>query len=607
MARSAQPHVFLGFLVAFACGGALAATASAGEILPKAHAPTMVPAAGETIAKPSERAIRTGIAGKFLSGRFARQNQDVKKAAEFINGSLAEDPNNLGLQQDAMRLNLLAGNMDVATDLAKKLAAAKENDPLIASLLMLESVKAGDYAKAKTIITAAPEMGLFGLIRPVMLEWLAIGAKEKKSAVNLQAAIDKSGFFAPFITYHSALMNDLLGQSALAEAAYTKATADAATAPYRVVEAFANFYARNGKAADAQRVFDAYAKANPSSTLLPGKITAGEVPKPLVADARAGLAEVFFTTASLLFGDDGAQDTFLYLRIALELRPNLPPGQLMLANLHEQVEDYPQAIKIYDGIEPGSVFHRRAAVRKALNLEALGDKAKAVELLDAVAKQYPEDATALITKGDLLRDSEDYTGATAAYGVAITRSEPLKAADWPLLYARGISSERSGDWNAAEADFTRALTLSPNQPDVLNYLGYSWLVAGKNITKAREYLDIAVAARPNDGHIIDSVGWAHYLSGDFAGAVQMFERAIQVMPDDTTVNDHLGDAYWRAGRHTEAHYQWERALTFKPDKDAEAALRTKLDKGLPEFMPASAQKDKPASVAETNADKPQIH
>lgn len=574
-----------------------APAAPMGEALPKAAASAPAAASAQT--------IRSGVAGKFLSGRFARQNQDVKKAAEYINASLADDPSNLGLAQDAMRLNLLAGNMEVATELAKKLAAAKENDPLIASLLMLESVKGGDYAKAKTLIQDAPGIGLFGLIRPVMLEWLAIGAGQSKGPVSLQAAIDKSGFFAPFILYHSALMNDQLGFAAQAEAAYTKSTADAATAPYRVVEAFANYYQRAGKPAEAQRVFDAYAKANPNSTLLPGKVNAGEVAKPLVPDARAGLAEVFFTTASLLFGDDAAQDTFLYLRIALELRPNLPPGQLMLANLYEQVQNYPEAIKVYDGIAEGSVFYRRAQVRKALNYEALGQKDKAVELLDAVAAATPEDATALITKGDLLRDAEDYTAAAAAYGTAITRSEPLKAADWPLLYARGISYERAGNWSAAEADFNRALVLSPNQPDVLNYLGYSWLVAGKNVAKAREYLEAAVAARPNDAHIIDSVGWAHYLTGDFTTAVTMFERAIQMLPDDATVNDHLGDSYWRVGRKTEARYQWERALAFNPEKELEAEIRTKLDKGLAAFAPPA---EKPASVAERNgSDKPQVH
>lgn len=539
---------------------------------------------GETLTKP-EASVRTGIAGSFLSGRFASQNKDLKQAAKYINASLGRDPNNPALKAEALRLNVLAGNMDTAIDLAKKLAADGENDPLIASLRMLEEVKAGNFAQAQQVVTAAPSTGLFGLIKPAISQWIAIGTGDAKAPVSLQAAIDKAGFFAPFLTYHNALMNDVLGIRAEAEAAYTKATKDPAVTPYRVTQALANFYARTGRAEQAQQVFDAYAKANPNSLLVPEKMAVGaSAPSPLVSSARDGLAEVYFTTASLLFSDDSAQDTFLYLRIALELRPNLPPGQLMLANLYEQVGDYAQAIKVYDAIDADTVFARRAQVRKALNYEAIGDKERAIELLDALSKRYPADASALITKGDMLREAKDFSDAASAYSAAVARSEPLTRDDWPLLYARGISQERAGDWNAAEKDFTRALSLEPNQPDVLNYLAYSWLTQNKNLVKAREYLEIASAARPDDAHIIDSVGYAYLLAGDFKKAVELFERAIQKMPDDATVNEHLGDAYWRVGRQTEARFQWERALTFKPEKEVEQALRAKIDKGLGAFV-----------------------
>lgn len=595
MAHPAQVLKFLGILVLFASGVANAAAAQSGD---KAAENAPVASNGaETLAKPAP--VQTGIAGNFLSGRFARQNQDLTAAAKYINASLERDPANLQLRQEALRLNLLAGNMDVALSLAQGLANDGENDPLIASLRMLDFAKAGDYAQAKKTIDNAPGTGLFGLIRPVILQWIAIGAGEVKAPVSMQAAIDKSGFFAPFLTYHGALMNDVLGHKAEAEASYLKANNDAGVTPYRVVQALANFYARQGKWADAQRVFDAYAAANPNSSLIPEKMTGGDAPAALVADAKAGLAEVFFTTASLLFSDESSQDTFLYLRIALDLRPDLPPAQLMLANLYEQIGDYPQAIKVYDSIADNTVFYRRAQVRKALNYEALGDKPRALELLDTVSKRFGDDISALITKGDLLRDSEDYAGAITAYSAAISRSEPLKPADWPLLYARGISYERAGNWPSAEADLVRALELEPNQPDVLNYLGYSWLTMNKNVSKAREYLDIASAARPEDGNIADSVGWAHYMLGDFAYAVEMLERAVQLIPDNAVINDHLGDAYWRVGRQTEARYQWERALTLKPDKDAERDLRAKLDHGLAPITaePAHSRSDAAAPAA----------
>jgi tetratricopeptide (TPR) repeat protein len=565
------------------------------KITPIAPAAPATAPAGETLVKPSD--VRPGLAGSFLSGRFAKKNQDLKEAAKYLSDTLARDPNNEALQAETMRMHLLAGNIDIATDLAHKLAKNKNNEPLVASLLMLEAVKANDFASAKTIIDGSTNTGLFGLIRPVMLEWINVAADDKKHAVDMKGAIDKAGFFAPFINYHTALMNDVLGNATAASAAYTKANTDPAVTPYRVVEAIANFHERQGDWDKAQADYDAYAKANPQSTLLPEKLVKGDAPKPLVGNAKEGLAELFFTTASILFGEDATQDTFLYLRIALELKPNLPPAQLMLANLYEQVEDYKSAIATYDLIPEGSVFYRRAQIRKALNEEALGQKDKAVALLDSLAKKYPNDGTALITKGDMQRDAKDYSGAAATYTDAIARTEPLAAGDWPLLYARGISYERNNEWDKAEADFNRALKLSPDQPDVLNYLAYSWLTMGKNLTQAREYLETASAQRPDDAHIIDSVGWAFYLSGDFKSAVEQFERAVDLMPDDPTVNDHLGDAYYRIGRTTEAKYQWERVLTTKPDKDVAEAVNEKLKNGLPTFVAPAELKPQSAGNA----------
>jgi tetratricopeptide (TPR) repeat protein len=564
--------------------------------------PAAAASAGETLAK-REPEVRPGLAGSFLSGRFAKQNQDLKEAARFLTETLAHDPENAALQQETMRMQLLAGDIPAATVLARKLSANRvQGDPLVACLLMLERVQANDFVEAKRIIEQAPTAGLFGLIRPVMVEWIDVAANPRKSVVDMRASIEKAGFFAPFLNYHSALMNDVLGNKPAAAAAYMKANIDPAVTPYRVIEAIANFNTRQGKWDEAQALYDAYAKANPQSSLIAGRLVPAQTPKPLVGDAKQGLAELFFTTASILFGEDATQDTFLYLRIALELKPNLPPAQLMLANLYEQVEDYKQAVATYDTIPEGSVFYRRAQVRKALNHEALGQKDKAFSLLDKLADRYPDDASALITKGDMLRDAKEYDDAADAYSRAIERTQPLSTADWPLLYARGISRERAGDWDGAEADFLQALTLQPEQPDVLNYLAYSWLTMNKNILQAREYLEIASSQRPDDAHIIDSVGWAYYLAGDFPAAVAKFERAIELLPDDVTVNDHLGDAYWRVGRQTEARYQWERVLNFKPEQDVADTVRAKLESGLPDFVAPPPQVS--AEAAKSARSKP---
>lgn len=537
-------------------------------------------AAGETL---QEAPIQTGLAGSFLSSRFARHHEDLAQAAKFLNESVARDPQNEELALEALRTNLLAGDMPQSLALATQLAPLSKTDSLIASLLMLKAVEEGDYVKAQQVISTSTESGLFGIVRPVILQWLALGAGSAKAPVDMQAAIEKSGFFAPFITYHVALMNDVLGSEVAARAAYSKTSADPTVTPYRVVEAVANFYARRGEWEKAQAAFDAYAKANPDSSLIPPALNANKAaPTPMIANAKDGLAELFFTTASILFGEDATQDTFLYLRVALELKPDLPPAQLMLANLYEQVEDYEAAIATYDSIAPGSVFYRRGQIRKALNFEALGKKREAIALLDKTAAANPNDTIAVITKGDMLREQEKFADAAAAYSDAIRRADPLKSSDWPLLYARGISYERAEQWDKAEADFTRALELEPGQPDVLNYLAYSWLTMDKNVDKAREYLEIAVQARPEEPHILDSAGYGEYLSGNYEKAVEYLEKAVELMPDDPTINDHLGDAYWRVGRKAEAQFSWQRALNNKPDEALEKTLKDKLANGLPE-------------------------
>lgn len=570
------------FLAFFMSALVAAPAALADDLRNNAKNERKVSAIGEALQKPD---VQPGLAGSFLSSRFARNHEDLGEAAKYLGETLAKDPTNERLMHEAMRMNLLAGNSKQAIALAKKLEADAKTDPLVSTLLMLDAVQKHDFKQAKNIVAKTSQAGLYGIIRPAIDEWLKIGAGETVGEATLQDAIDKSGFFAPFLTYHLALMNDVLGNDALAKEAYLKASVDPAITPYRVVEALANFYARQGQWAKAQEVFDQYAMANPDSSLIPDRLkpTDREV-VPLVADVNEGLAEVFFTTASILFGEESSQDTFLYLRVALTLRPNLPPAQLMLANLYEQVEDYQEAILTYDTIPEGTVFYRRAQIRKALNYEAMGKRDTAIKLLERVAKKFPKDNSALITKGDMLREQEQYELAAGAYTDAIARAEPLKNSDWPLLYARGISFERDGEWGKAEEDFKRALKLEPNQPDVLNYLAYSWLMMNKNITQAREYLEIALSARPEDAHIIDSMGWAEYLAGNYPKAVEHFERAVEIMPDDPTVNEHLGDAYWRVGRQIEAKFQWQRALNFKPDKATAEIIRGKLENGMSPFM-----------------------
>jgi tetratricopeptide (TPR) repeat protein len=535
-----------------------------------------------------------GLAGSFLSSRFAKQHQDIAEAAKYMTRALKRDPGNIALQQEAMRALVKAGDLKEATAFAHTLTRTQAQDPLVATLLMIEQYQQGNFAKARKAMELPADRGLFGVIKPAIDQWLAIAHGGLTSPVTMQVAIDKSGFFGPFLTYHAALMNDLLGFSDIARKQYALASTDASVVPYRVVEAYANFYLRQEERAKAQQLFDTYAAENPESNLIPEPFARDAMPRPLVANAGEGLAELFFSTASILFGEELTGESFLYLRLALALRPDLPPAQLMLANIYETNKEYKEAIRIYESIKPGNVFYRRGQLRRALNLEAMGRIDEAIESLKELAEAYPNDESALITLGDIKREQKQYERSIEYYSLAMSRIEQrlgkLRATDWPLYYARGVASERAGMWNAAERDFYAALKLEPNQPDVLNYLGYSWVIQGKNMEKAQEYIELALSAKPDDPHILDSMGWAYYMRGDYAKAIEYLERAADIMPQDITINDHLGDAYWQTGRQVEASYQWQRALNFKPEGEEAERIREKLARGLPSTNTNGARK-----------------
>ncbi len=179
-------------------------------------------------------------------------------------------------------------------------------------------------------------------------------------------------------------------------------------------------------------------------------------------------------------------------------------------------------------------------------------------------------------QGSLLRAQGHAAQAVAAYDQAVARTPRPTKGNWPLFYARGIALEQAHRWPQAQADFEHALALSPDQPFVLNYLGYAWTEQGANLARARQMIEKAVALRPNDGAIIDSLGWVQLRQGDVADAVRQLERAVELEPEDATINGHLGDAYRAAGRPLEATFQWRRALTLKPKPDEAAALQKKL-------------------------------
>jgi Flp pilus assembly protein TadD len=266
--------------------------------------------------------------------------------------------------------------------------------------------------------------------------------------------------------------------------------------------------------------------------------------------------------------------------MALFLQPDLAEATLLIGDVYVDQQNYDAAIDTYAGIDNASPISFAGKLRIADALHQLDRKEQAFQLLEGLVAAEPERIQALVQLGNLLRRDEDYARAERAYTRAIERLGTPEREDWSLFYARGIAYERTKRWPQAEADFQQALELEPEQPFVLNYLGYSWVDKGMHLDEARKMLDRAVAARPDDGFIVDSMGWVHYRLGEYPQAVESLERAVELEPGDPVINDHLGDAYWRVGRHREARYQWQRALTLEPDQELIKTIERKLKSGL---------------------------
>jgi tetratricopeptide (TPR) repeat protein len=205
------------------------------------------------------------------------------------------------------------------------------------------------------------------------------------------------------------------------------------------------------------------------------------------------------------------------------------------------------------------------------------DRAAVLADLKMLAAERPQMDTIWRRLGDQLRAMERYEESEAAYTKVIERVEAL---DSRLLFARAVSRHLGGDWPGAEADLQAALVLQPEDPLMLNYLGYSWIERGIHIDEGTDMIKRALAQRPEAGFIIDSLGWAYYQTGRYQDAVIELERALEVDPGNDEINDHLGDAYWQLGREREAVYQWRRALNFTENEERAEQIHKKLDRGL---------------------------
>jgi Flp pilus assembly protein TadD len=560
-------------------GTALAAFLVAAPIELSAQAPSAQDLSGMT------------AAGSYLAARHAGQQRDAGAAAAFYGAALKRDPKNGDLLDRTFLSLLVDGDIEDSVKYAERIAQADKSDRVAQLVLGVHALKHKQYAAARRDLAQSIRGPITDLTATLLSAWSMYRTGDSKGAI---AAIDRLAgpdWYAIFKELHAGMISDIAGNKKEAGKRLEHAYKLDGTA-LRVVEAYGSWLSRNASSKEALDVFETFDKALPRHPLVVeamNQLKAGQKLPLLVSNAQAGAAEALYGLGASL-GRRGGEDLGLvYLQLSLYLVPNHPLALLSLADLYESLKKPELAIKAYERIPAASPLHRNAAIQMASNLDALDRSDEAAKHLEALVKEHPDDLEAIMALGNVLRGHKKFAECADVYTKGVDTLKQPEKANWVIFYFRGICYERSHQWPKAEADLKKALDLFPEQPHVLNYLGYSWVDQGVHLDEGMDMIKRAVQQRPDDGYIVDSLGWAYFRTGNYPEAVKQLERAIELKPEDPTINDHLGDAYWRIGRTLEAKFQWAHARDLKPDPEDLPKIEAKLKDGLPEETSSQAK------------------
>ncbi len=519
---------------------------------------------------PGATPAPTGIYSAFLDAQFASSKGDEAFAAQEFERALISAPTNPDLLRQALISAIASGRSD-AVSLARRLPG----DPFSEMLLANQAALAGDWQSALQRFEALPQTGLSQLIRPLLVAWAEQGSGQTDSALGgLEPLLNDAHFRAAFAV-HAAMIADQAGRTSAAARLYAAAAENHDFRSLQTSEILASFAARQGHAAEALQTLGAAAQAAPILRIsLPA--LAARVRQAPVATPLDGIAQAYLDLGSALQQDNQDQFAMILVRLALNVKPDFTAARMLGADLLDAGHAPEGALQMLAPIGDNDPLSAVVTLRRAEIEGQIGDRTEALRQLHVLSVAYPDSTLPDAEAGDILRMKSDFPAAAVAYSRAIARIATPSAIDWPLYHDRGIAYEQSNEWPRAEADFRTALRLAPGQAVVLNYLGYSWADRGEHLSDARHMIESAVSQRPDDGAVVDSLGWVMLRQGDVEDAVRTLERATELEPEDATINGHLGDAYWAAGRKMEATYQWRRALTLNPLPADAARLEAKL-------------------------------
>ena len=529
--------------------------------------------------KTAPRATTTGAEsayGLFLAGSTALSDGRNADAARFLELAKLQGGDDPAVKERAFTAALMAGDITKAALLAPDGPDASDQGKRIGRLTRAVEALAVNKGKVAREVLGSdgvgfPHRGAAALLTP----WAAASVGDLDAAlirptIRGDASVDYFGQIGQAHLYERARRFDE------AETNF-KAINGGDGGAEIAVTSYGGFLERRGRRPEAIALYDAAlarSRSNPGLKAARARAASGKA-APTAPAIKEGAAFALLGPAATLISAKQGQFGLAYLRLALRLDPQRNDGWLMLGDVLQQQGDVEGARGAYQHARPGSPEFSSGQSKLAWSYQSAGNKTEALKLARTAAATG--DLDGLLTLADLLAANESFEEAISIWTPQIDAS---KTPDWQLIYSRGRANERLGRWKLAEADLIRALSLRPDDAELLNYLGYAWIDRGERVPEALAMVEKAVAANPRAGAIIDSLGWAHFRLGDFRKAVEILEQAIELEAGDPEINNHLGDAYWMVGRKDEAVFQWRRVLTLKPDEKNRVDVEKKLASGL---------------------------
>ena len=524
--------------------------------------------------------------GSYIAGQFAEKEGDFRNASYYYIDLISRGETEREIIKRSIIYSALAGNFEVATAISRKVDDLDLNYPIANLIIFAETIKNREKGK---ILTAFERYKNFfpSIFQNVAEFWILIVNNEKDKAFRLINSLSiNNEVQMQIINYNQLLAYVYLNEYEQAKILYESIDLSDFLFDSESALALLEFFKKNKDDKVFQSVLKKLRSASDNSyyiLALIDELSNSKATKSLRISPYKQIAEVFFrwSQSVQLQGKNSINKPF-YLSLANYADPTSSFLKFKAATVLFDTENYELSKEILDNFSRDDLFYMDSIVEKTYAIEQLSSDELALEYIEKLIDSGITNSRLLKTYGSLQRSQSLYKEAINSYTGAIeaAKIEKYTEAIWPILFLRGISFERSKNWDLAEEDFISALELRPDQPQILNYMGYSLLERKEKLDQAMRMILLAAEKAPDSYHIIDSLGWAHYKIGDFEKALLFLERAMELESTDPIVNDHLGDVLWMLGRKREAKFQWKKSLAFKPEPGDKKNTQDKLEFGL---------------------------